>query len=141
MANDITGTPRKVTLDGITFDVMADTNISEMGSRFENEPVPTSGRTIKKMTRRSQGAESVTLACNGDERTVLKELDERTENLRPSLTGKGFLEEIEDMLGVRNPYYENAMSFSVDTDEYGIDEISGIIMKKLDELKIQKGVN
>ena len=84
MANDTVGTPRKVTLDGITFDVMADTNISEVGSQFENEPVPTSGRTMKKMTRRSKAAESVTLACNGDERQVLEELDERTENFSMS---------------------------------------------------------
>ncbi len=80
MSRDLIGTPRKVTLDGITFDVMADTNISEMGSRFENEAVPTSGRTMKKMTRRSQGAESITLACNGEERTLLREFDERTES-------------------------------------------------------------
>lgn len=84
MGVDITGTPRKITLDGVTFDVMADTNISEIGSRFENEPVPTSGRTMKKMTRRSQGAESVTVACNGEERTLLREFDERQENFSMS---------------------------------------------------------
>lgn len=84
MAKDIVGTPRKVTLDGITFDVMADTNISEMGSRFENEGVPTSGRIMKKMTRRAKTAESVTLACNGDERAVLQEFDERQENFSMS---------------------------------------------------------
>ena len=78
--SDTTGTPRKLTLDGTAFDVMADTNISEAGSRFENEAVPTSGRTMKKMTRRSQGVEGGTIACNGDERTLLREFDERTEN-------------------------------------------------------------
>lgn len=80
MANDIVGTPRKVTLDGITFDVMADANFSEMGSGNEKEAVPTSGRTLQKVTKRSKSVESITLACNGDEREVLEELDNRTEN-------------------------------------------------------------
>lgn len=77
---DIVGTPRKVTLDGITFDVMADANFSEMGSGNEKEGVPTSGRTLQKITKRSKTVESVTLACNGDERSVLEELDSRLVN-------------------------------------------------------------
>ena len=75
---DTVGTIRKVTLDGISFDAMADANISEVGSRYANENVPTSGRNLRKMTRRSENREGVVLACNGSERTVLKELAERT---------------------------------------------------------------
>ena len=75
---DISGTLRKVTLDGVTFDVMADTNVSEIGSRWENEAIPTSGRNMKKMTRRPQNRESVVLACNGAERELVQELAERT---------------------------------------------------------------
>ena len=75
--SDTVGTPRKVTLDGLTFDVMADANFSEMGSQFETEPVPTSGRTLKKMTKRSKSVESVNLACNGSERADLEDLADR----------------------------------------------------------------
>ena len=75
---DITGTLRKVTLDGITFDVMGDTNVTEMGSAFQNEAVPTSGRNLRKMTRRAETREGIVLACNGAERDVLQELAERT---------------------------------------------------------------
>ena len=77
---DVTGTPLKVILDGTTFDVMADTNITETGSQFEISAVPTSGRNMKKMVRRPESRESVVLACNGDEREVLKELAERIED-------------------------------------------------------------
>lgn len=79
MANDTTGTPRKITLDGTTFDVMADANLSEKGSSNENEYIPTSGRTMKKMTKRSKSVEGVTIACNADEREILEELDGRQE--------------------------------------------------------------
>lgn len=75
---DITGTLRKVTLDGITFDVMADTNVTETGSQWQNEAIPTSGRNLKKMTRRPEIREGVVLACNGSERDLLKEMAERT---------------------------------------------------------------
>lgn len=83
---DISGTPRKVTLDGITFDAMADTNITETGGAFENEAVPTSGRNMKKMTRRPENREGVTLAANGNERALLKELSERTTDFPMSYT-------------------------------------------------------
>jgi len=77
---DTTGSIRKLTLDGVTFDVMADTNVNEMGSRYEVEAVPTSGRSLKKMVRRSEDRESVVVACNGAEREILKELAERIED-------------------------------------------------------------
>ena len=76
---DVSGSIRKVILDGISFDVMADTNISEVGSKWENEAIPTSGRNIKKMVRRVESREGVTLACNGLERDLLKDLAERTD--------------------------------------------------------------
>lgn len=75
---DVAGSIRKVTLDGTTFDVMADANITETGSAWQNEAIPTSGRNLKKMTRRPENREGVVLACNGTERELIKELAERT---------------------------------------------------------------
>jgi hypothetical protein len=78
MARDIVGAIRKVTLDGITFNVFADANIKEVGSAWENSDIPTSGRTMRKMVKRSEKREGCVLACNGAERDILKELSERT---------------------------------------------------------------
>ncbi len=72
--SDTTGSIKKVTLDGVTFDVFADTNISETGSAFENSSIPTSGRNLRKMVGRPENREGVVLACNGFERGVLKGL-------------------------------------------------------------------
>ncbi len=74
---DVAGTIRKVILDGVTYDAMGDTNITEVGGAFENESIPTSGRNIKKMTKRPENREGVVIACNGAERELLKELSER----------------------------------------------------------------
>ncbi|HUV50190.1 MAG TPA: shikimate kinase [Anaerolineae bacterium] len=59
--------------------------------------------------------------------------DQNTEDLRPSLTSKGLVEEIEETLLARKPLYESAMDFSIDTDNRGIDDICSTIMGKLGE--------
>ncbi len=74
---DISGTLRKVTLDGTTFDVMADTNVTAMGSNVETDGIPTSGRLMRKMTKRADTRESIVLACNGAENDLLKDLATR----------------------------------------------------------------
>jgi len=73
----LAGTPKKVTLDGTTFDVYADTNITEVASKLETEAIPTSGNSIMKKTRRSTNREGVVIACNGAEFEIVKELSER----------------------------------------------------------------
>ncbi len=57
--------------------------------------------------------------------------DEHTQELRPALTSKGFLGEIEETLITRTPLYESAMDFYVDTDDLGADEIAESIVTKL----------
>lgn len=78
MAKNISGTPRKVTLAGITFTVFADTDITEIEGAFDRESVPTSGQNMSKMVRRSQNREGITVSTNGDELEILKELSQRT---------------------------------------------------------------
>lgn len=75
--SDVAGTLRRVTLDGVTFDVPADVNVTEVGSGFLNESIPSSGRNMRKMTKRAQNREGVVVLCNGAERELLQELAER----------------------------------------------------------------
>jgi shikimate kinase len=60
--------------------------------------------------------------------------DKSTENFRPALTDKGRMEEIEEMLLQRKPYYENASDFTINTDDNPINEITRIILEKLNEI-------
>ena len=57
--------------------------------------------------------------------------DKNTGNFRPALTDKGRMEEIEDMLLKRNPYYERASDFYIHTDEVPVNEIRAIIIQRL----------
>ena len=77
MSNNTVGTPERVTLDGITFDVMADANFSQIKGKYTNESVPTSGRNLNKKTVRPQNVESINLAANSEEAELIKGLSER----------------------------------------------------------------
>jgi len=57
--------------------------------------------------------------------------DKNTGNFRPALTEKGRMQEIEDMLLKRNPYYESASDFSIQTDDVPLNEISAIIIQRI----------
>ncbi len=57
--------------------------------------------------------------------------DKNTGNFRPALTNKGRMQEIEDMLLKRNPYYESASDFSIQTDDAPVSEITQTIIQKL----------
>jgi len=69
---DVAGTPRKCMINGISFDVMADTDITQPGGKFLNESISTSGRNLRKMTKRSQTREGLVIACNPSEAAILK---------------------------------------------------------------------
>lgn len=59
--------------------------------------------------------------------------DPMTRDFRPALTSKESVEEIKETLFLRNPYYEKAMDFFVDTDLIGIEAVCGTIIQKLEE--------
>jgi shikimate kinase len=60
--------------------------------------------------------------------------DKNTGDFRPALTSKEAVDEIGDMLSIRNPYYEKAMDIAVDTNFVDVDEICKLILKNLYEL-------
>ena len=50
--------------------------------------------------------------------------DPRTPASRPTLTGKGALEEFQEVLAARNPYYAAAADVQVDTSELSLEEVT-----------------
>jgi hypothetical protein len=57
------GTPRKVVIDGVSYDVMNDTNITFNPTKYEVEGVATTGDTLFKRTKRVQSMEGVTISA------------------------------------------------------------------------------
>lgn len=58
--------------------------------------------------------------------------DHQTANLRPALSDKGILDEIDEMLRIRNPLYESAKDFSIETDNKNIHSICDDILIAMD---------
>ncbi|MBU2621229.1 MAG: shikimate kinase [Proteobacteria bacterium] len=61
--------------------------------------------------------------------------DTGTKEFRPSLTAKGTFEEIDEILLIRNRFYEEAMDFYIDTDYLDISEICRDIIKLIETVK------
>ena len=78
--SNTTGTIKKVTLDGTTFDAMADINLNQIKGKYSNEEVVTTGKIVQKKTLRAQKVESTNLQANGEEGEAIKALSERTGN-------------------------------------------------------------
>ena len=71
---DTSGSILKLTLSGITFDVMADSNFNQTGSQTENDRIPTSGNSFPKKTKRIMKVESVVIKADPSTRNFLESL-------------------------------------------------------------------
>lgn len=75
----VSGTLRKVLLNGDSFDIPPDVDVSEMGGPFEVEMLPSTGKNMKKMTRRTETRENVVLFVDAAQRDVLRALSAQVE--------------------------------------------------------------
>jgi hypothetical protein len=73
-----TGTVNKIVINGVSYDVPADINITFNRSGFTIEGIPTSGKTVMKYTRRVPSMEGVILMTSPGE---AEELNSVSENL------------------------------------------------------------
>lgn len=71
------GSLRKMVINGISYDVAADADISHVFTTFEVSRVPSSGVSMKKMVKRVPTAENFVLLTSGSEREQLKEFSEQ----------------------------------------------------------------
>jgi hypothetical protein len=71
------GTLQKVVLNGLEFQAMGDVDVTQILGQYTNEEIPTSGDSIRKMTRRTETRESVTIGCEPAEAEILKGYSEQ----------------------------------------------------------------
>ncbi len=60
-----------------------------------------------------------------DQQALLKRIqrDQSSSTRRPTLTGKGTLEEIEETISEREPFYEKASKIQIDTSKLHVEEV------------------
>jgi shikimate kinase len=70
-----------------------------------------------------------------DQQTLLKRIqkDQTSPTRRPTLTGKGTLEEIEETISQREPFYERASEVQIDTSMLAVDAVVETILIVLKE--------
>jgi len=90
---------------------------------------------VKRMKERG-----VLVWLRADIKTIEKRMieDNATQDFRPALTPKGSIEEIQETLLARNPFYERAMDFFVDTDSMDIEAVSDTIIQNLKKIESKK---
>ena len=106
----------------------------------DNQVVATGGGTVldeenvKRMKDRG-----VLVWLRADIKTIEKRIieDNATQDFRPALTSKGSVDEIRETLLARNPFYERAMDFFVDTDSMDIEAICDTILQKIKGMKLE----
>jgi hypothetical protein len=80
------GTMRQFMVEGITYPIAADAAASQILSKFENSLIPTSGKSVRQMTKRVPAVESFALITTEGEADQLKQFSESVEWLRLSYT-------------------------------------------------------
>lgn len=80
------GTPRAFTIEGISFDLAADVNISRLLSTYENSKIATSGKAMTKKVKRVPTAESVVLITTEAEKEQIRVFAEQLEDVKFSIT-------------------------------------------------------
>lgn len=79
------GSLRGMSIAGQKFDTPADANVEVKLSPFETEAVPTSGKTLYKMTIVSPDQESINLSVDEEEAESLREIASRQDDYSLSL--------------------------------------------------------
>ncbi len=80
------GSPRKLTLDGVTFGVAGDADITINLSKYTTEGIASSGAPMYKKTKRVPTIDTIAVLADSQEQQVLRELAERITTFPMSLT-------------------------------------------------------
>jgi hypothetical protein len=80
------GSLLKVTIDGVTYRAVGDTDAAKIPNKFENSPLVSSGGNMQKKTLRSQSITGIDLQITPEEETSLAALADRTDNYPMAIT-------------------------------------------------------
>ena len=106
----------------------------------DNQVVATGGGAVLDEDNVKQMKDSGVLVwLKADISTIEKRIieDNTTRDFRPSLTSKGSVEEVRETLLTRNPFYERAMDFFVDTDFMDIEAVCDTIIQKIKGVELE----
>jgi shikimate kinase len=114
--------------------------IEEVSKREHLVIAPGGGAVLDTDNVRALRRNGFIIWLKADELTLLKRMaqDPETNARRPTLTGKGTQEEIEEVVSVREPFYEKASDIQIDTSMLDVNAVVERVLTIFDE-QVRKG--
>jgi shikimate kinase len=106
-------------------------------SEMNNTVVGTGGGVIiNRMNAECMKRSGIVVWLKANPETIKQRMlqDKKTDESRPSLTSKGIIDEIQEVIEERAPFYKGAMTFDISTDTIGIEEAANHIIVKIQKL-------
>jgi len=99
--------------------------IAEISSQHNLVIAPGGGAVLDPENVSAMRRNGLIIWLKADRQALLKrmDLDPGTYMRRPTLTGKGTLEELDEMISLREPFYERASEIQIDTSMLDVDGV------------------
>jgi shikimate kinase len=96
---------------------------------------PGGGAVLDTDNVRSLRRNGFIIWLKADQQTLLKRMDRDpgTNTRRPTLTGKGTQEELEEIISIREPIYEQVSEIQIDTSKLNVEAVVERILSIFDE--------
>jgi len=110
--------------------------IVEEISRMDNLIIaPGGGAVLDPENVRSLKENGLIIWLKADREILCQRIDRdsQTVDRRPTLTGKGAMEEFEEVMAVRNPLYERAADAEIDTSGLDVEEVEEAVLSVIRE--------
>jgi len=112
--------------------------IEEISDRDQLVIAPGGGAVLEPDNVAALRRKGLMIWLKADQETILRrmERDSRTLARRPTLTGKGVLEELEEVMACRQPIYQKAAEVELDTSNLDVETVAERILTLMKEKKL-----
>ena len=112
--------------------------IEEISDRDQLVIAPGGGAVLEPDNVAALKRKGLIIWLKADQETILRrmERDSRTLARRPTLTGKGVLEELEEVMACRQPIYQKAAEVELDTSNLDVETVAERILTLMKEKKL-----
>jgi len=109
--------------------------IEEISNQDHSVIAPGGGAVLEAENVKALRRNGLIIWLKADSEAIRKriEQDPRPFVRRPSLTGKGVLEELEEVMAYRKPFYERAAGVELDTSNLDVEAVVEAVLKILQE--------
>ncbi len=112
--------------------------IEEISERDQLVIAPGGGAVLEPDNVTALRRKGLMIWLKADKETICKRMERDSQTLarRPTLTGKGVLEELEEVMACRQPIYKKAAEVELDTSNLDVETVAERILTLMNEKKV-----